>query len=293
MFVAYLRIMKYQFKSILSVIALLGILPLSSPIFAQNTGSPTQKLSKKEKKAEKIEKINELIRLEEEGSIIYPKQNIFGIKLYSDGWGIGFEKGKQKNVNKANLFSIEFGERKHPKEVKLFNNGGGGGGGFIFGQPLIYGKENNFFFLKLGVGQSYLIGGKGNKNGVAVTALYGGGLSLGMLKPYYVDIVDPITEQIIPIRWEGGDGPFDQNFLSVPLGGSGVFKGAGETQFKPGAFIKGALRFDYGRYNEMVSAVQVGFNAEYYTAEMPIMIGNEAKKTFINVFIALEFGRRK
>ena len=41
------------------------------------------------------------------------------------------------------------------------------------------------------VGQQYLIGGKGNKNGVAVSAIYGGGLSLGYLKPYYLNVHDP------------------------------------------------------------------------------------------------------
>ena len=33
-----------------------------------------------------------------------------------------------------------------------------------------------------------LIGGKGNKNGVAVSAIYGGGISAGLLKPYYLQI---------------------------------------------------------------------------------------------------------
>ncbi|HSK14026.1 MAG TPA: hypothetical protein VK907_12485 [Phnomibacter sp.] len=284
--------MKFISRILPGVFVLLIFILNDNPTVAQTTGSQPEKRSRKEKKAEKTARINEMIRLEEEGSIIYPKQNVFGFKLYSDGWAGFYEKGKQKTVNKANLYSIEFGERKHPKEVKLYNVTGGGGG-WIFGQPLIYGKENNFYYLKLGVGQSYLIGGKGNKNGVSVSAIYGGGLSLGLLKPYMVDIQEPLTGQLIAIKWEGGDGPYDQNFLTNPLGSSGVFKGARDTQFKPGAFLKGGLRFDYGRYNEVVSALEVGFNMEYYSAEMPIMIANEAKRSFLNVFVAIEFGRRK
>ncbi len=46
---------------------------------------------------------------------------------------------------------------------------------------------------RLSIGQQILIGGKGNKNGVAVTALYAGGLTIGMLKPYYLDITNAIT----------------------------------------------------------------------------------------------------
>ena len=292
MFVAYLMNMKQYHFSIAGLLAAFSLTLLNYQSLAQTTVSDSKK-TKKERKAEKMERVNEMVRLEEEGAIIYPKQNIFGFKLYSDGWGGFFEKGKQKTVTKTNLYSIEFGERKHPKEEKLFNVSGGGGG-WIFGQPLIYGKENNFYFLKLGLGQSYLIGGKGNKNGVSVSAVYGGGFSLGILKPYYVDIAEPLSGQIISIKWQNGDGQYDQNFLEpVPLGSSGVFKGAGESQLKPGLFAKGALRFDYGRYNEVVSAIEAGFNVEYYTGTMPIMINNEAKSTYLNVFIAIEFGRRK
>ena len=39
--------------------------------------------------------------------------------------------------------------------------------GFAFGNSFIYGKINNFYFLKAGFGQQLLIGGKGNQNGVA------------------------------------------------------------------------------------------------------------------------------
>jgi len=276
---------KTFFISFLFAPLLFGMVLLSNTAVAQT------KKSRKEKKAEKQAKINELIRLEEEGTIVYPKQNILGFHLYSDGWSAMFEKGKQKNTNKSTLYSIEFGERKHPKEVKLFDVSSGGG--FIFGQPLIYGKENNFFFLKMGVGQSYLIGGKGNKNGVAVSAVYKGGLSLGLLKPYYVDVIDPITSQVVAAKYEGGTGKYDDEFLANPLGSSGLFRGITETRIKPGLFLKGALRFDYGRYNEVVSALETGFGLEYYSSEMPIMINNEARRSFINVYVALEFGRRK
>jgi hypothetical protein len=278
-------------------------LSIFSVLHAQTTGNMSKKELKQEKKADKREKINALIKQEEEGSIIYQKQNTFGLKLYSDGWGAFFEKGYQKSVYKTNLFSLEIGERKHPKEDKVFSLQQSGG--FLFGTPLIFGKQNNFFFTKLGVGQSYLIGGKGNRNGVSVSAVYKGGLSLGLLKPYYVDIQSPNAVETLSVKWEDGLGPYDDVFLGLPIGSSGLFKGFNEIQIKPGAFVQGSLRFDYGRYNEMVSALEVGFNIEYYSSNMPIMIEKdltiqnqspilvEPKKLFLNVFIAIEFGRRK
>lgn len=287
----HFNLIKYGLSA--AVIALLSI-----PASAQTKVPSEKKIIKQEKKAEKREKINALIKQEEEGAIIYQKQNTFGIRLYSDGWGAYYEKGFQKTVNKTNLFSLEIGERKHPKEDKEFNLQSNGWA--VFGTPLIYGKQNNFFFAKLGVGQSYLIGGKGNRNGVAVSAVYKGGLSLGGLKPYYVDVQPDNSTQVISIKWENGEGENDKYFLDRPISSSGLFKGFGEIKLKPGAFFQGALRFDYGRYNEVISAITAGFNVEYYTSTMPIMVERietnqivEPKKLFLNVFISLEFGRRK
>lgn len=277
------------------------LLLMAGSLYAGAQTKPTndKRLLKQEKKEERRAKINELIRQEEEGALIYEKQNTFGVKLYTDGWGAFFEKGFQKSVNKTNLFSLEIGERKHPKEQRIFSFQNSGG--FLFGTPLIFGKENNLFFARLGVGQSYLIGGKGNRNGVAVSAVYKGGLSLGGLKPYYVDVT-PSGEPTRSIRWEGGEGEYDNLFVSPGvLGASGVFKGFSEMRIKPGAFLQGALRFDYGRYNEVISAISTGFNIEFFSSEMPIMISSqveglqlvEPKRSFFNVFVALEFGRRK
>jgi hypothetical protein len=76
-------------------------------------------------------------------------------------------------------------------------------------------------------------------------------------------------------------------------GSSSLFTGANETQIKPGLFLRGALRFDYGKYNEVISAVDAGFNVEYYFGDATQMALIEPKKSFVNVYVALHFGRRK
>jgi hypothetical protein len=262
-------------------------------VTAQAPKTPTSgSSSKKEKQAERQERINEMIRQEEEGALIYHKQTLLGLKLYSDGWAGVIERGYMKTVNKTNLFSIELGERKDQKEEKVAK---ATGGGFFLGNPLIYGKRYNMMFVKLGVGQSYLIGGKGNKNGVALSAVYNGGISLGLLKPYYLNVSDPLSGQTMDIKYQDDGSRNDSLFIDPAAinGGVGFFKGANELKLKPGLFLKGALRFDYGRYNELISALEAGFNAEYYFSDVPIMVNNDPKKFFLNVFIALEIGRRK
>jgi len=259
----------------------------SAPFFAM---AQERKVSGRQQRiTERKERINQLIKQEEEGALIYQKQGAFGIKLNTDGYGIFYEHGKYKTITKTNTWWMELGERKDKKEEKttvpLVN------GPIVFlGNPYVYGKQNNFYYFKIGLGQQRLIGGKGNKNGVAVSAIYGGGLSLGMLKPYYLQIQDS-TGTVQDIKYANNP----KQFLDYTLiqGASGFSKGFNEIKYVPGVHARAALRFDYGRYNEILSAIEVGINAEYYTQEMPIMVNSPGKKLFFNAYIAIEFGKRK
>ncbi len=259
------------------------------PFIAQ---AQEKKLSpKQQKKEERKERINKLIKQEEEGALIFAKQSAYGIKLNTDGYGLFFELGKSKTIYKTNLYWLEIGERKHPKEEKRSNLIAAGS--FVYvGNPFIFGKENNFYYTKLGFGQQRLIGGKGNKNGIAVTGIYGGGLSLGLLKPYYVNIQDPLNGKERNIKYQSADSTL---FLdpSVILGGAGVGKGFNELKVVPGAYVRTALRFDYGKYNEFLSALEVGLNAEFYSSKIAQMARNTQKQFFFNAYVALVFGKRK
>lgn len=245
--------------------------------------------AKQLKKAERREKINQLIKQEEEGALIYQKQGAFGFKFNTDGWSMYYERGKYKTLTKTSLWWAEFGERQHPKEEKVPTLSASQG--FLIISSYIYGKQNNFYYLKAGIGQQTLIGGKGNKNGVAVSAIYGGGISAGLLKPYYIEIQNPSNGKQEEIKYTNNDSVFLDP--TIILGKAGIGKGFNEIKFVPGVHARAALRFDYGRYNEVLSALEVGVNAEYYTKSMPILLLNKERKFFFNAYIALVFGKRK
>jgi hypothetical protein len=253
-----------------------------APLFAL-----AQKPDKKsEKKAARKQRVDELRRRAAEGEIVFDRQTAFGIKLNTDGYGAFLELGRMKTIRKANLFSFELGERKHPKEEKITNLSNP-----IRGNPFIYGKINNFYYAKFGYSQQLMVGNKGNKNGVAVSAIYGGGFSAGLLKPYYIEINHPTTG-ITDIRYADTT---ELYFLSADIinGASGFGKGWGQIKFVPGVYAHTAVRFDYGRFNEVLSAMEIGLNAEFYTKTMPIMLLNKEKRFFFSAYFALTFGKRK
>lgn len=208
-----------------------------------------------------------------------------GVQLRTNGYGGYIEFGSMKTNRKTNIYRLDITEIKNQKEEKSPN------GAVIFGNPYVYGKLNNFYQATLGFGQQYILGQKGNKNGVAVTAVYSGGLALGLLRPYYLEVIDPNGGENITIKYS----PKDSALFLGPtiIGGAGLGKGWSELKIKPGGFAKTALRFDYGRFNEVVSGIEVGVSAEFYGAKIPIMFGQKEKQFFFQGYIALLFGRRK
>ncbi|MBL7763944.1 MAG: hypothetical protein JNL23_11005, partial [Chitinophagaceae bacterium] len=52
-------------------------------------------------------------------------------------------------------------------------------------------------------------------------------------------------------------------------------------------------RFDYGRFNEIVSAIEVGMSLDLYAKKVPIMLAQKDKQLFFQGYITLQFGRRK
>lgn len=265
-------------KLVLSIVA--GLIAYAA--VAQDNPTPKSPTARKDKKAAKKEQVAKLLKMEEEGEIIFHKQNAFGLKLTTDGYGLSFEWGKFKSNRVATIFQIELNEKKHPKEKRE---------SYSFGafnvNSIIFGKTNNFYQLKLGMGQQRIIGGKGNKNGVAVMAVYAGGLSAGLVKPYYVDVVGKNDERFRSTFPTIIDSAYDV------IGASGFTVGWGELKIRPGAHAKAGLRFDFGRFNETVTAVEAGVSAEFYAQKISQIVYSKEKQFFFCGYVTLLLGRRK
>ncbi|MCX8020436.1 MAG: hypothetical protein N2747_08095 [Chitinophagaceae bacterium] len=257
---------------------------LSAAVYAQQEDS--RKTAKQQKREERRRKINEMIRQSEEGVLLFSKQTVLGAQLRTNGYGIFFETGRMKTAHKTQYYSVDFTEIKHPKENKQSNNG------FLFGNPYIYAKENYFYQLKPGYGEQIMLGQKGNKNGIAVFVKYGGGLSLGLLRPYYLEVEDPSTPgRTKIIKYTSADSAL---FLGTGIiGGTGFTKGWNEIKLRPGLFVKSSLSFDFARFNETVSGVEIGVSADVYFSKIPIMVKQKQRQFFFQGHIALLFGHRR
>ncbi|HYC30169.1 MAG TPA: hypothetical protein VEB42_15150, partial [Chitinophagaceae bacterium] len=71
----------------LALVVLAGCMALSG--FSQTEPKQTN-ISKKEKKEAKKARIDALVKMEEEGELVFRKHSIFGFKANTDGYGISY-----------------------------------------------------------------------------------------------------------------------------------------------------------------------------------------------------------
>lgn len=239
----------------------------------------------------KAKPFNNGLRVKPKGPKPIKNEVSFGLRLHTNGWSgyVDYGKIKAKNAKMSDMFhnvnfwQLELSEKRSPKQEKIVvdENAQGGSGKYI------YGKINNFYALKAGYGIRKLIAGKPDPGSVSIhwSNVIGG--SLGILKPYYINVYsDPNA-----IRYTEDT---KSEFLSQRLiiGSAGFAQGIGESKFIPGGHFKSMLHFDFSANRKSAMAIETGVNVEYYSENIPIMAGQEAKPYFVDIFLAFQFGKR-
>jgi hypothetical protein len=61
----------------------------------------------------------------------------------------------------------------------------------------------------------------------------------------------------------------------------------------PGGHAKAALHLDWGAFDEVIRALEVGIMIDVYAKQVPIMLTEDNKPYFINFYFSAELGKRK
>ena len=124
-------------------------------------------------------------RPREAKGIVYNKEMGGHLQLMTNGWSLGGHYGIMNTYYKTRIYSFEIGELKHVREERQ-STGLGGGSFSNTSRSFIYGKQNNFYTVKFGMGEKRYFSEKADRKGVAVGMSYSFGPSLGLIKPYYL-----------------------------------------------------------------------------------------------------------
>lgn len=226
--------------------------------------------------------------------VVFYKEKSIGLKLHTNGFGFNYNRAKIHNIYKKSFYEIEFLNIKHPKERRqqsLYNSGRNSARGYIFG------KQNSFYNLNFSWGKMRSIARKGSKrNGVVdISWYYSGGPSLGIAKPYYLEIVKGFSQGYLITSDEKYSSENASQFLDNTriYGASGILFGWKDAKFYPGIQAKIGTNFDWASYNEFVKAIEVGVMANAYLKRVPIMVVDDNHLFFANIYIQLRLGRRK
>lgn len=239
----------------------------------------------------------------EKKGVIYNKEFTFGAKLTSNGWGVSSSVGKILNIHRTRLWYFEFADIRHPKEKKQSAELSIYSPGFDSPRDFYYGKQNDFFVMRVGFGYKQNLAEKARRNGVNLSMVYMGGLSLGFLKPYYLKLayfVQSPGDTIVTLesRTEKyNDDPVNGNaeqFLNWRniLGAAPYGKGFKEIEPVPGAFGKFALNFEWGARDNFITALEAGVIIDVYYKKIPIMILENNKPFFCSVYLGFQIGKR-
>lgn len=234
--------------------------------------------------------------------IVFRNEFAVGGIVHSNGWGLSLHFVKINNISKKTVREISVYDIRHPKEYRL-------PGLSLTGQSsansYIYGKRNNLFAINASIGTVRTIAEKARRSGVEVDFYYAGGVSLGILKPYYLDIITDIVDQtpiVEQVRYTEETADLFTNGIIV--GSSGFGYGWDKVKFHPGIHAKVALQFDWANYNEFVKAIEAGIMLNVFAPSINDMLkGNfsgiyllaneDEAYCFANLYIRLKLGKRK
>lgn len=215
--------------------------------------------------------------------IFYRNEKTFHAALNSNGLGLNYRYAKRINYFDKTIYEVEFNNIKHIKEYKITNP-------FVpNNRSYVYGKLNNFWNFSAGRGFQRMIFEKRDVGGIAIRYFYSYGVSLGVLKPIYYEVLYPTGISDFQIEIE----KFNTSIHNPGeiMGRASFFKGFNEISFAPGAYAKAGVNIEYSKEDILVRSLEVGFKVDAFTREIPIMAGDNNDIIFLTMFVGYRFGR--
>lgn len=222
--------------------------------------------------------------------IVYNDEYAVNFTLHSQGFRLGFDRGKIKTYYKTTYYHFDFGFLRHPKEIRQSLNYQAS---IDITNSYSFGKQNSFFLLRGGWGAKRYFSEKTKHKGVAVGLNYEVGPTLGFLKPYYLIFAFRVDgdREIRELKYteENADIFLDDTKIQ---GRASFFKGFDEIKVVPGLHGKIGTHFGLGAFEKYVTALEAGIMLDVFFQPIPIMAIENNRSIFLNVYLTLQLGKR-
>jgi hypothetical protein len=220
--------------------------------------------------------------LDEQQKVFFRNERAYALMLNSDGLGIGYREAKRINYLNKRFFEVDAGILKHPKEYKISNP-------YTTGTAFVFGKLNNVFFVRGGLGHQRELFSKSDLGGVAIRFIISGGPVVALYKPIYYKVLYPgeflgdyiVKEEKFDISLHDPTNIYSRATFT---------KGLNELKILPGLYGKAGFNFEYSREDKVIHAIEIGTQVNAFPKKVPIMSVPENKAIFFSFFVSYKFG---
>jgi hypothetical protein len=234
--------------------------------------------------------------------ILYDREVALNLRVGTNrAMMVGMEFGRLRSYYRTTYYYASLGELRHAKEQRQSADPVRSG---TF-RPYVFGKQNNFFALRGGWGVKRYYSEKARTKGVAVGVSYAAGPTLGILKPYYlalrrIDVNNPNSSNFRLSAEKYSEERNGALFLdNTKINGAASFwRGMDELSVRPGVNASAAVHLDWGAFDEMVKAVEIGVMLDVFPSRVPIMVAQGDTDRinhpfFLSFFANLQLGKRQ
>jgi len=216
--------------------------------------------------------------------VLLEKQWMLGLLAHTNGWGINLRIGKNITFLRQRMWELSYTTYKSPKEIRVINPM------FSDSKSYIFGKLNYVSFLRGGIGFQHILNRKPYWGGVQLSALYYGGLSIGITKPMYLYIIriQSLNEYVII---EEKYNP-EIHFVEDIYGRGSLLSGITQLGFYPGIYLKGGLEFEFGTKNKRINSIEAGAALDFSPVPIAIMAYNPKQNFFFTLYLEISLGKR-
>lgn len=219
-------------------------------------------------------------------NVLLEKQWSVGLVLHTNGYGLRYRRGHNITALHQFMWEVEISNYKAAKEVRTINPY------FSDSKSYVYGKLNHLYFIRGGVGSQHILTRKPYWGGVQLSALYYGGVTLGIAKPIYLYIIyftGTGSDLDYEIRLEKYNP--ELHFIDN-IYGRAPFLSGWDIKFYPGVYGRGGLDFEFGTRNRAIKSLEVGAQLDYSPIPIPVMAENPKQSFFLTLYLAFHLGKR-
>lgn len=209
-----------------------------------------------------------------------------GLRVQTNGITLYAQYGWIKDIYRTRLLQIDYTYNLSYTDKKLKAKA-------QTSRDYLFGVQNKFHAIRVSYGLMRNIADKANRNGVRLSFIFFGGVSLGLLKPYYLDIVrsSDIGPTITRERYSASTADIFLNNDSI-LGASPIRFGLNKMEPVPGLNLRAGLNFDWGTKDAIVKSLEAGILLDAYYKRLPLLANNHNRFYQIAFYLSFHLGKR-